>query len=128
MDETDVGPTEKPHKIVLDLPGIDKETAKGIHMYIETVINLEMQNLANYFRLREKNIMSMLESIQSAMEFNTKELNFKIGALKGQQEKTRKKVEEDSMPSFSTMEEAEEYAAKVKSDLLKKAGIKSDTP
>ncbi len=82
----------EPPKIQLDLKGLTESESKllrRLHGYIETVITAEMMNFRNYFKNMVKLQDDKIETIGETIDFQLKETNYRIGALRGHQTKNK---------------------------------------
>ncbi len=113
MAKSDKTSSASDPKIIFNVEGLSKEQQTAIFTYIETVINIEMQNLLHHVKMREKIIMDALETMQNSQTFCIKELNMKIGALTG----ARTKKEKEPEPIFSSVEDAIAYSNRKRREL-----------
>ncbi len=110
MSKIDEVGIKEPPRVILELEGLtesERNLAVKLHRYVETVIHVEMMNFRNYFKLRENNLIDLIESMQKTEELQMKEINLKIGAITGHKTRALNKQEEIT---FSSVKDAIDYA------------------
>ncbi len=109
MSESAPDTSKNPPIIRVELPGMDPELAKRIGAYIETCIMVEMGNLLKYVKIREEKLMDLIEMNDRSTRLFLKEVNYKLGNMRGQ-------ITKEKTKEFDSLEDALEHANKIRAE------------